>query len=93
MSHPRGAGLSGVGRAKPSTLETLRFTLEMLKRIPRARKISAPELHDELAAAGFERELRTVQRQLDELSQHFDIERDDRSKPYGYQWTNSPATE
>lgn len=30
--------------------------------------------------------MRTVQRQLDFLSQHFDIERDDRSKPYGYRW-------
>lgn len=27
-----------------------------------------------------------MQRQLDDLSRHFDIERDDRSKPYGYQW-------
>ena len=36
--------------------------------------------------AGWQRDLRTVQRQLDELSSSFDIERDERSKPYGYQW-------
>jgi predicted DNA-binding transcriptional regulator YafY len=72
--------------SKPSTLETVLFTLELLKRIPRGRKISAPELHRELAAAGFTRDLRTVQRQLDELTQNLDIERDDRSKPYGYSW-------
>jgi predicted DNA-binding transcriptional regulator YafY len=30
--------------------------------------------------------LRTIQRQLDMLSEHFDIERDDRGKPYGYRW-------
>ena len=71
---------------KASTLETLRFTLELLKRIPRTHKVSAPELYRQLNDAGLERDLRTVQRQLDELARHFDIERDDRSKPYGYQW-------
>jgi len=43
-------------------------------------------LKQQLADIGFERDLRTIQRQLDVLSQHFDIERDDRSKPYGYRW-------
>lgn len=71
---------------KPNTLETVRLTLELLRRIPRTHKVSAPELHRQLLEAGIERDLRTVQRQLDELSQHFDIERDDSSKPYGYRW-------
>lgn len=71
---------------KSNTLETMRFALELLKRIPRTHKVSAPELCRQLTDAGFQRDLRTVQRQLDELTQHFDIERDDRSKPYGYQW-------
>lgn len=74
---------------KPPTFETLRFTLELLKRIPRNRKASAPELHKALNEAGFQRDLRTVQRQLDELAHEFDIERDDRSKPYGYQWKSN----
>lgn len=72
--------------AKPNSLETLRFSLELLKRIPRGRKVTASELHKELLSAGFNRDLRTVQRQLDEFTQHFDIERDDRSRPYGYCW-------
>jgi predicted DNA-binding transcriptional regulator YafY len=72
--------------ARPASLETLIFTLELLRRIPRGRKVSASELHRQLADAGWERNLRTVQRQLDELSRHFDIERDDSSKPFGYQW-------
>ena len=72
--------------AKPNTLETLRFTLELLKRIPRSRKVSATELHRQLTDGGWQRDLRTVQRQLDELTHHLDIERDDRSKPYGYRW-------
>lgn len=71
---------------KPTTLETLRLALELLKRIPRGRKVSAPDLHKDLLAAGFTRDLRTIQRLLDELSGHFDIEKDERSRPFGYQW-------
>jgi predicted DNA-binding transcriptional regulator YafY len=71
---------------RPDTRETVLLALELLKRIPRPGKISAPELHAQLANTGFARDLRTIQRQLDMLSQHFDIERDDRSKPYGYRW-------
>ena len=61
-------------RPRPSSLETLAFTLELLKRIPRGRKVTASELWEQLKDAGWQRDLRTVQRQLDELSQHFDIE-------------------
>ena len=71
---------------RPDTLETVLLALEMLRRIPRGRKVSAPELHRQLADIGVERDLRTIQRQLDMLSEHFEIERDDRSKPYGYRW-------
>ena len=71
---------------KPNNLETVRLALELLSRIPRTHKVSASELHRQLHDAGIERDLRTIQRQLDELSQHFDIERDDSSKPYGYRW-------
>ncbi|NML42503.1 WYL domain-containing protein [Ramlibacter sp. G-1-2-2] len=73
-------------RARPASLETLAFTLELLKRIPRNRKVTARELWQQLQDAGWQRDLRTVQRQLDELSGHFDIERDDRERPYGYRW-------
>lgn len=33
-----------------------------------------------------DRDLRTIQRMLETFSEHFDIERDDRSKPYGFRW-------
>lgn len=72
--------------ARAPTLDTLQIALELLKRIPRQSKISAPELHRQLADAGWDRDLRTVQRLLEELSEVFDIERDARSRPYGYQW-------
>ena len=71
---------------RPDTLETVLLAFELLKRIPRQRKVTASQLHQQLADAGITRELRTVQRQLEMLSEHFDIERDDSSKPYGYRW-------
>ena len=71
---------------RPDNLSTLIVALELLKRIPRGRMVSAPELQQQLADAGLKRELRTIQRQLEKLSVHFGIERDDRSPPYGYRW-------
>ena len=71
---------------RSDTLETVLLAVELLRRIPRGRKVTASELHQQLKHAGMERELRTIQRQLEMLSEHFEIERDDRSKPYGYRW-------
>lgn len=71
---------------RSDTLETALLAIELLRRIPRGRKVTAAELHSQLKDAGIERELRTIQRQLEMLSEHFEIERDDRSKPYGYCW-------
>ena len=71
---------------RPDTLETVLLAVELMRRIPRGRKVTAGELHQQLKDAGIERELRTIQRQLEMLSEHFEIERDDRSKPYGYRW-------
>ena len=71
---------------RSDTLETVLLAVELLRRIPRGRKVTASELHDQLKEAGIVRELRTIQRQLEMLSNHFDIERDDRNKPYGYRW-------
>jgi predicted DNA-binding transcriptional regulator YafY len=75
---------------RPDTGETVLFALELLKRIPRARKVSARDLHEQLPT-DLARDLRTVQRQLDMLSQHFDIDRDESSKPYGYSWKERGA--
>jgi len=71
---------------RPNTLATLHVALELLKRIPRDSKISAPELQEQLKGAGIERDLRSIQRQLAMLAKHFDIECDDRNRPYGYRW-------
>lgn len=71
---------------RPDTLETVLLVLELLRRIPRSRKVTATELHEQLAEAGLARDLRTIQRQLEMISEHFEIDRDDRNKPYGYRW-------
>lgn len=71
---------------RSDTLETTVLSLELLRRIPRGRLVTAKELHEQLVQAGIQRDIRTIQRQLDMLSERFDLERDDRSKPYGYRW-------
>lgn len=71
---------------RPETLETVLLVLEMLRRIPRGHPVTATKLHEQLSDAGFERDLRSIQRLLENLSRHLDIERDDRNKPYGYRW-------
>lgn len=71
---------------RTDTRETVLLALELLRRIPRNRKVSASELHEQLSGLGLDRDIRTIQRQMEMLSEHFDIERDDRSKPYGYKW-------
>lgn len=76
---------------RPESIETTVLALELLRRVPRNRSISSVELHQQLKDAGIERELRTIQRQLEVLSEHFDIYRDQRSKPYGYRWKEKAA--
>ena len=71
---------------RPPGLETLQLALHLLKNIPRNKFVSTNDMQDRLDAQGIKRDLRTVQRQLDMLSEAFDIERDMRSKPYGYKW-------
>lgn len=71
---------------RSNTLETVLLALELLRRIPRGRQVTAVELHRQLKDAGIDRDLRTIQRQMEMLSAHLEIDRDDRSKPYGYSW-------
>ncbi len=71
---------------RPNTSETVILAIELLRRIPRNHKVTAHELHQQLRNIGIDRDIRSIQRQLESLSEHFDIERDDRNKPYGYRW-------
>ncbi len=71
---------------RPNNHETLMMTLAMLDMVPKVGKISTPEIHARLKALGFDRDLRSIQRHLEALSQQLPLERDDTSKPYGYKW-------
>ena len=76
---------------RSGTLETTLLAIELLRRIPRNRRVTAEELHAQVKEAGFDRDLRTIQRQLDLLSEHFHLDRDTRTKPYGYSWTKDSS--
>ncbi len=72
---------------RPDTVETVHLAIELLRRIPRhPRKITSATLHRQLREAGIQRDLRSVQRQLKMLTEHFAIQCDDRDRPYGYSW-------
>jgi len=75
-----------IRQPRPGTHETLLMTLCMLDMIPKVGKISTLEILRRLTEMGYERDLRSIQRQLEVLSKQFAIERDDSSKPYGYKW-------
>ncbi len=67
-----------------TTQDSLTLAFEILKRIPKHKKIIAGELQEQLRAIDIKRDIRTIQRNLEMLSEHFAIDRDTRSKPYGY---------
>jgi predicted DNA-binding transcriptional regulator YafY len=73
---------------RPPSMEKLQVSLELLRRIPKGRSVTAPQLKQQLADAGIERDIRTIERQLETLSGHFGIDRDESSKPYHYRWND-----
>ena len=68
---------------KTANHTTLQLTLELLRRVPHARRISAPELKQQLDANGMVRTLRTIQRLLETLVALGEIEGDG-AHPIGY---------
>ena len=77
-----------MSKKREKSLDTTMLIIDMMKRIPRDRKVSASELHKQLINAGWDREFRTIQRQLEDLADHFNehLECDKTTKPYGYKW-------
>ena len=73
---------------RPNPMQTLQLSIQLLRHIPKRGTVTAKELRQQLAAAGFEREPRTIQRLLEALcdADLFGIERDMGSKPYHYRW-------
>ena len=78
------------------TSESIHRHWAMLRLIPRApRKIDSATIERVLLQQGISITRRSVQRDLETLSQYFiDLRRDDRSKPYGWCWDGkSPLLE
>lgn len=67
-------------------LDNALLILEILRRIPRRNFTTSAHLREQVAAAGYEVTLRTVQRHLDAICSRFAIECDTRGKPFGYRW-------
>jgi len=68
---------------KTANLTTLKFSLELLRRIPSTRRITVSELKQQLDAVGEVRAKRTIREQLEALAELCEIERDD-ARPVGY---------
>ncbi|PFG45450.1 putative DNA-binding transcriptional regulator YafY [Vibrio sp. ES.051] len=69
---------------KSSLNESLTLAFEILKRIPTSRYITIKELQSQLTEVGIKRDVRTIQRIMETLSEQFALDRNDKSKPYGY---------
>ncbi len=78
-------------KKKSSLNESLNLAFEILKRIPKSRYITVKELQGQLNEIGLERDIRTLQRIMETLSEQFNIERNDQSKPYGYKLKHANA--
>lgn len=62
--------------------------LQTLREIPKAPcQITVQDLTTKLKELGFEVGERTVQRDLDNMAQVLPLERNDKSKPYGWRWS------
>ena len=75
-----------MARKKSNTNATLLRQWKMLRHIPRLpRKISTAALMEKLRAADFEVDLRTIQRDLNKLSEVLPLT-SDQAKPQGWSW-------
>jgi predicted DNA-binding transcriptional regulator YafY len=81
-----------MGRTK-SGADTLLRQWHMLREVPRyPHKIAVSALRGRLEAAGFDVTARTIQRDLNELSEAFPLHSDDRERPFGWSWQrDAPA--
>ncbi|UOO88298.1 WYL domain-containing protein [Vitreoscilla massiliensis] len=73
-------------RQRTDTLDTTIAYIEILRIIPKTRYISAQDIAEHLKHLGFERDIRSIQRIMNKLCEHFEIECNMQSKPYGYRW-------
>ncbi len=73
--------------------DTLSRQWQLLRLLPRhPQKITAGDLQRQLERDGFETTKRTIERDLNFLSESFPILLDDRDKPYGWSWKKDAPT-
>lgn len=72
------------GQGMRATLQRRMLLLGMIPRHPRRR--SAPDLKEGLAYRGIDVSLRTVERDVENLSSFLPLVCDDRERPYGWFW-------
>ena len=70
-------------QSKPKTLTRL---LDLLQAIPRRSSVSAQDLHTRLTERGHAVTIRSVQRDLQMLREHFPLEVNENSKPHSWRW-------
>lgn len=76
-----------------SDRETLQRQWHMLRLIPRhPAKVTAKQLTEKLGAENFIVTKRTVERDLQTLSENFPLLADEREKPYGWSWQPNAKT-
>lgn len=73
--------------------DTLFRQWHMLRRVPRyPQKITVQDIRRGLAESGFDITERSIQRDLNDLSEVFPLFCDDREKPYGWSWQKDAAS-
>jgi predicted DNA-binding transcriptional regulator YafY len=76
-----------MAKTKEVENEKLNVPLELLRRIPRNRSIKTTELQAQLEAIGIKRDIRSIQRQLNDLCRQFpDIQCDPEGRANSYSW-------
>ncbi len=74
------------GQGMRATLQRRMLLLGMIPRRP--RRLSAPDLKERLAYRGIDVSLRTVERDVENLSSFLPLVCDDRERPYGWYWSD-----
>lgn len=71
----------------PGDRDTILRQWDILRLIPRyPSKKTATEIHARLVGMGYDVTKRTIERDLESLEKPFGLQRDDRSKPFGWSW-------
>ena len=67
--------------------------IETLKRIPKRGRVSAKEIQSHLERVGIHRDIRSIQRLMNELCSCLPIDQDRRDTTFGYSWSETAKVE